>query len=51
MSAFPINPRYSKMLVIAQENPSILPYVISLVAGLSVSEVFTNGQVKIQKVK
>jgi ATP-dependent RNA helicase DHX37/DHR1 len=50
MSAFPINPRYSKMLVIAQENPSLLPYVIALVAALSVNEVLTSGQVKIQKV-
>jgi ATP-dependent RNA helicase DHX37/DHR1 len=51
MSAFPINPRYSKMLVIAQENQGLLPYVIALVAALSVNEVLTNGQVKIQKVK
>lgn len=51
MSAFPINPRYSKMLVIAQENQSLLPYVIAIVAALSVNEVLTNGQVKIQKVK
>lgn len=50
MSAFPINPRYSKMLVIAQENPELLPYVIALVAALSVNEVLTNGQVKIEKV-
>ena len=50
MSAFPLNPRYSKMLVIAQENPSLLPYVIALVAALSVSEILTTGQVKMQKV-
>lgn len=50
MSAFPLNPRYSKMLVIAQENPNLLPYVIALVAALSVSEVLTTGQVKIRKV-
>lgn len=50
MSVFPLNPRYSKMLVIAQENPSLLPYVIAFVAALSVSEVLTTGQVKIQKV-
>ncbi|CAF3503121.1 unnamed protein product [Rotaria sp. Silwood1] len=49
MSAFPINPRYSKMLVIAQENQDLLPYVIALVAALSVNEVLTTGQVKIQK--
>ncbi|CAF4723659.1 unnamed protein product, partial [Rotaria magnacalcarata] len=49
MSAFPINPRYSKMLVIAQENKDILPYVIALVATLSVNEVLTSGLVKIQK--
>ncbi len=51
MSAFPINPRYSKMLVIAQENPGLLPYIIALVAALSVNEVLTSGQVKIEKVK
>jgi ATP-dependent RNA helicase DHX37/DHR1 len=50
MSAFPINPRYSKMLVIAQENPGLLPYIIALVAALSVNEVLTSGQVKIEKV-
>ncbi|CAF3153468.1 unnamed protein product [Rotaria socialis] len=49
MSAFPINPRYSKMLVIAQENKDILPYVLALVAALSVNEVLTSGLVKIQK--
>ncbi|CAF1497028.1 unnamed protein product [Rotaria sordida] len=49
MSAFPINPRYSKMLVIAQENQDLLPYVITLVAALSVNEVLNSGQVKIQK--
>jgi len=50
MSAFPINPRYSKMLVIAQENQILLPYIIALVAALSVNEVLTSGEVKIQKV-
>jgi ATP-dependent RNA helicase DHX37/DHR1 len=50
MSAFPINPRYSKMMVIAQENPSLLPYVIAIVAALSVNEILTTGQVKIKKV-
>lgn len=51
MSAFPINPRYSKMLVIAQENQLLLPYIIALVAALSVTEVLTSGEVKIKKVK
>jgi HrpA-like RNA helicase len=51
MSAFPLNPRYSKMLVIAQENQELLPYVIALVAALSVNEILTNGQVMIQKVR
>lgn len=50
MAAFPINPRYSKMLVIAQENQELLPYVITLVASLSVTEVLTSGQVKFKKV-
>lgn len=50
MAAFPINPRYSKMLVIAQENPALLPYIIALVAALSVNEVLTSGHVKVKKV-
>ncbi|CAF0856362.1 unnamed protein product [Adineta ricciae] len=49
MAAFPINPRYSKMLVIAQENPALLPYIIALVAALSVNEVLTSGHVKVKK--
>ena len=50
MAAYPVNPRYSKMLVIAQENQGLLPFVVALVAALSVTEVLTSGHVMIQKV-
>ena len=50
ISAYPINPRYGKMLVIAQENQGLLPFVIAVVAALSVNEVLTSGNVMIQKV-
>lgn len=51
MAMYPINPRYAKMLIIAQENPGILPLIIALVAALSVSEVLLSGQVMTDKVK
>ena len=51
ISAYPINPRYGKMLVIAQENQGLLPFVIAVVAALSVNEVLTSGNVMIQKVE
>ena len=50
MSIYPVNPRYSKMLVIAQENPTLLPFVIALVAALSVTEVLNHGHVLTKKV-
>ncbi|KAH8925605.1 P-loop containing nucleoside triphosphate hydrolase protein [Atractiella rhizophila] len=39
MAAFPLNPRYSKMLVTGQQH-GCLPYVICMVAGLSVGDPF-----------
>lgn len=38
MAKFPLNPRYSKML--AYSYPELLPFVIALVAGLTVQEIF-----------
>ncbi len=41
MSKFPIDPRYSKMLVVAAtQAKSVLLYAIGIVSGLSVGEVF-----------
>lgn len=47
MACFPINPRYSKMLTVAsqQEEPkNILSYVICMISGLSVPELFLEGE-------
>lgn len=46
MANFPINPRYAKMLTLAsqQEEKDILSYVISLISGLSVPELFLDGE-------
>lgn len=49
MASFPINPRYSKMLVLAsqqldhQDKLDILSYIICLISGLSVPELFVDG--------
>lgn len=41
MSQLPVQPRYSKMLVTAaQRCPELLGYVVAIVAGLSVGEIF-----------
>ncbi|CAO1624466.1 unnamed protein product [Jaminaea pallidilutea] len=40
MSLFPLSPRYAKMLVQGQQH-GCLPYVIALVAALSVGDLFT----------
>ena len=39
MSCFPISPRYAKMLAIGHQQ-DLLPYVIAIVAALSVQELF-----------
>jgi ATP-dependent RNA helicase DHX37/DHR1 len=39
MSALPISPRYSKMLCLSRQN-GCLPYMVVIVAGLSVRELF-----------
>jgi len=39
MSQFPIAPRYAKMLTLGHQH-DLLPYVVTLVAALSVQEVF-----------
>lgn len=41
MAQFPLSPRYAKMLVVAaRQAPSLLRYIIAIVAGLSVGEIF-----------
>ena len=41
MAQFPLSPRYSKMMVVAaKQAPSVLFYVICIVAGLSVGQLF-----------
>ena len=59
MACFPINPRYSKMLTLAsqqqQQNKensnNILSYIICLISGLSVPEMFIDGETTIQNEK
>jgi HrpA-like RNA helicase len=51
MAAFPVNARYAKMLVVAQQNQGLLPYVIALVAALSVSDVLNSGHVTVHQVE
>ncbi|KAJ3258708.1 ATP-dependent RNA helicase dhx37 [Boothiomyces macroporosus] len=41
MAKFPVHPRYGKMLVVAsQYGLDILPYIVAIVAGMSVGEIF-----------
>lgn len=48
MASFPVNPRYSKMLTLANQH-NLLPYVISMISGLSVQELFIEGgEVKVK---
>ena len=51
MASFPINPRYGKMLTLAsqqEEDNNILSYIICLICGLSVPELFIDGETTIQ---
>lgn len=51
IASFPINPRYGKMLTLAsqQDDKAILSYVICLISGLSVPELFIDGETVIVK--
>ena len=40
MACFPVSPRYGKMLSLGQQH-QLLPYVVAMVAALSVHEIFT----------
>jgi ATP-dependent RNA helicase DHX37/DHR1 len=41
MAQFPVNPRYAKIIVYAsKQSPDLLLYVIAIVSGLSVGEIF-----------
>jgi HrpA-like RNA helicase len=54
MASFPINPRYAKMLTLAsqqEQTSNILSYVICLISGLSVPELFIDGETIVQKEK
>ncbi|CAL1545913.1 unnamed protein product [Lymnaea stagnalis] len=42
MASFPVSPRYAKMLILARTY-KVLPYVIALVAALSVDELFVDA--------
>ena len=51
MSCFPINPRYSKMLTLASQQTiekNIISYIICLISGLSVPELFIDGETTIK---
>jgi ATP-dependent RNA helicase DHX37/DHR1 len=43
MACFPVNPRYSKMLTLANQH-SLLEYVICMISALSVQELFVDGE-------
>ncbi|CAF0896634.1 unnamed protein product [Brachionus calyciflorus] len=50
MASFPINPRYGKMLTLAsqqEDNKLILSYIICMISGLSVPELFLDGDTTI----
>ncbi|CAK8691730.1 unnamed protein product [Clavelina lepadiformis] len=40
ISAFPVHPRFGKMITMATKHIDIIPYVITVVAGLTVREIF-----------
>ena len=43
MACFPVSPRYAKMLALGHQH-DLLVYVVAIVAGLSVQEVFIELQ-------
>ena len=50
MSQFPIHPRFSKMLIVAaqQKSENLIPFIATIVAGLSVGELFLRDLVQEQ---
>ncbi|WWC58708.1 uncharacterized protein I303_101252 [Kwoniella dejecticola CBS 10117] len=40
MSSYPVTPRFAKMLILSQDQHNCLPYIIAIVAGLSVGDPF-----------
>lgn len=42
MASLPVAPRYAKMLIVAREY-KVLPYIVALVAALSVDEIFIDS--------
>ncbi|KAJ3055353.1 putative ATP-dependent RNA helicase DHR1 [Rhizophlyctis rosea] len=52
MERFPVSPRYAKMIIVAaQQKQNILPYVIAIVAGMSVGDPFIRDEDIIQRTK
>ncbi len=55
MANFPINPRYSKMICLASQQKestdikNIISYIICLISGLSIPELFIDGETTITK--
>lgn len=44
MGCFPVAPRYAKMLALSYQDSSLMPYVVTLIAGLAVQEPFVKGK-------
>ncbi|KAJ3290377.1 ATP-dependent RNA helicase dhx37 [Borealophlyctis nickersoniae] len=45
MSTFPVSPRFAKMIIVAsQQSRDILPYIVAIVAGLSVGDPFIRDE-------
>ena len=42
MAAFPVSPRYAKMLTLAKAY-QVVPYAVALVSALSVDEIFVDN--------
>ena len=40
MNQFPLNPRYAKMLLLATQEPAVLPHIIAIVSALTVKQIF-----------
>ena len=55
MVCFPVNPRFGKMLALAlqqdQNNKDLISYVICLICGLSVHELFIDGETSLSSEK
>ena len=50
MAQFPVAPRYAKMLALGRQH-GCLPYVIVIVAALSVKEIFAESDMNVEEVE